>query len=731
MKLYEMFVELMSPYLNRELCFSFVMLVVFLLIAGAFKIYIHIKKKPFVLKPSHILFLGTGVAQAAIFWQVYNEVSNGLIRAVDSTVSTIKSFGFDNPSTSLINAIFFDEKGEPIADIARFSREYVSFVSVLMIAVTAFAALSIFKDTAAQLRYSIAFFKKAHIFSELNEKSICLARDVRKNNPFSRIVFTGVDRVGSNEASEGLVLEAENINAIMTRKSVLDFHIASLAQRNIYLINLEESDNIKNGIELYKKYKKKNCVINVFSTLESSESFIDGIKKDKSDKAVINLINRAQVIAYDLMMRYPMYKAADRCNSDTMSVLIIGAGTIGMECAKAAMWCGIMNTYKFKIRIVDTVDRKNEFSAKYSKFNDELKAVGIDSKIEGEEEDFYKFDVIDVNDSAFNEWLDSNSDANYIIVATGNDELNIITATKVRRRLIKKTVETGNKYNEDSEPLIIPIISNPDYYGIMDEISFKCSGFCPYGSHNNIYRYNTVNNWAIDKLAEKIHEKYRCIQIDRKDKCPSEKYNKLSQCDKRSSRANAVHIIYKLKDAGIELCNGKGSINADKLTLEYMKTYDFGNIGRVLDMKDGELTRRQALVSLEHDRWSVFNILDGWTSWNIDQIRAIHKMDESGKWKHKLETAMLHGSLVKTSELEYVGSELKKDKDYFIAYDRDLTKIAEEDFAPFVNDILSEYQEQNFARRLLKRIFKDKNERLCICVKNNECREVKENKINN
>ena len=106
MKLYEMFVELMSPYLNRELCFSFVMLVVFLLIAGAFKIYIHIKKKSFVLKPSHILFLGTGVAQAAIFWQVYNEVSNGLIRAVDSTVSTIKSFGVDNPSTSLINAIF-------------------------------------------------------------------------------------------------------------------------------------------------------------------------------------------------------------------------------------------------------------------------------------------------------------------------------------------------------------------------------------------------------------------------------------------------------------------------------------------------------------------------------------------------------------------------------------------------------------------------------------------------
>ncbi len=671
----------MSPYLNRELCLSFLMLAVFLLIAGGFKVYLHFERKSFVLKPSHILFVGTGVAQGAIFWQVYNEVPNGLIRIIDSTVSTIKSFGFDNPSTSLINAIFFDEKGDPIADIAKFSREYVSFVSALMIAVTAFAALSIFKDTAAQLRYSIGFFKKAHIFSELNEKSICLARDIKKKNPFSRIVFTGVDRVGSNEASEGLVLEAENINAIMTRKSVPDFHIASLAQRNIYLIDLEESNNIKNGIELYKKHKEKNCVINVFSTLESSEPFIDGIKKGK---AKINLVNRAQIIAYDILMRYPMYKAADRCGSDTMSVLVIGAGTIGMEFAKAAMWCGVMDKYKFKIRILDSVDRESGFRMKYPYFDDELNRVGVELD--------YKFGVVDVNSSEFNQKLEIYGDANYIVVATGDDEQNINVASRVRRFFLKRAIKDGKPTEENAkiklnEPFIIPVISNSDYYNILG--GSDCDGnLCPYGSHSNIYNSEAVNDWPVDALACRIHTLYRehCIRNDY-NYIPGE-YEKNSQTDKRSNRANAVHILYKLKGIGVELRRAYVGEDKDLKEKEEEKNAEILSMGyKALENRSKlfeYLLKNKEILSkayrIEHNRWCVFELLDGWSSWSVEDVKKVHSSEQNEKnnnyeYAHKEKRAMLHAAIVSNNELPQVSFALKQDKNNLVDFDRVVTSF--------------------------------------------------------
>ena len=709
MNVYEKFVGVMSPYLNRELCFSFAILVLFLLVAICFKIYLFIKEKTFVLKPSHIMFVGTGMAQSAIFWQIYNEVPIGWVRAVDSIVSTIKSFGFDNPSTALIKGIFFDGAGNSAVEIARYSREYVALVSVLMISMTAIAALSIFKDTAAQLRYSFKLLSKAFVFSELNEKSICLAKDIRKKNRFSSIVFAGVDRVGSDEAAQGLVLEAENIGAIMTRKSILDFHITLIKKRNIYLIDLEESNNIKNAIELYKKYKKNNCVIHVFSTLESSETFIDGIKKEDSDKAVINLINRAQIIAYDILMRYPMYRAADSCKSNLISVLVIGAGTIGMEFAKAAMWCGIMNNYDFKIRILDSVDRENEFRMKYPCFDDELKRTAV--KID------YKFGVVDVNSSEFNQMLGIYGDANYIVVATGDDEQNINVASRVRRLFRKRAIKDGKSMGGNdkitvNEPFIIPVISNADYYSILGN-SDSNKNLCPYGSHMNTYNSDTVNGWHVDALARKIHELYKSVCERRKGDYIPDPYEDITQTDKRSNRANAVHVIYKLKGMGIEIRKayvGKEDkfLKADKesesdlLSMGYKPLNDRSKLFDYLQKNENVL---QNVYRLEHNRWCVFVLLDGWSSWTLDDVRKIHsavlnKKNNKNEYSHKDKSAMLHAALVSNDELSKVGQALKEDPDNLVEFDKTVTSFIWKDENGFFKTLDSFLKKSDYALKI-------------------------------
>ncbi len=671
--------------IDDRLNWSLGFLIIFAAIGIAYDIAMKHYKKSHVLHRIHFMFAGAGVAMLCLFWQAYRNAANLTIRLIDSVVSTFKSFGFEYTSTEIAEMIF--GKNVPIRTADRL---YISFVSIFAIVVTVFAALSIFKDTAAQLRYYFRFLFKSHIFSELNEKSICVAKDIRNKNKRATIVFTGVDRIGSDEALQGLTCDAETINAIMTRKSVLDFHGMFNLFPTFYLIDLEETNNIKNSIELFGKYHKKKCRLNVFSTLESAETFIDAVEKKPEDKAELNLVNRAQIIAYDLMMRYPMYRAADRCGSKTMSVLIVGAGTIGMECAKAAMWCGKMNSYNSRIRIFDSVDRKSEFDARYINFKSELDAAGVDN-------DFFEFHTVDINSSEFYNKLIHCLDANYIIVATGSDEMNIITATKIRRFFIRNKIKDGIKYDADKEPMIIPIISNSDYYGIFDKIAFKSDTFCPYGSHYNIYNYDTVDKWPVDSLAKMVHEQYIEIAKERKKTDPDQfipdAYDKINQTDKRSNRANAVHIIYKLRDAGIELCRSSDEKTAKFLKRQgFVKLRDKNDFRLLLDLKNGGgKTRFDSLVELEHNRWSVFNILDGWSTWSIEQIKHTYDKEKRGPWKHKLNEALLHGSLVRTADLEKIGRELKNDKsDFFIVYDQDLTKIAKNDFVDFVDNVLKE-----------------------------------------
>ncbi|MBQ9851068.1 MAG: hypothetical protein IJO36_10240 [Clostridia bacterium] len=676
---FETVMKLFEGSLNEDLYLSLFFLIFFCVFAGVYKI---VWKKKKVLKAFHFLFLGAGFSMGSIFWRINSDVVNPIHRFVVSMVATLKSFGFDFTPRVLIEMLYYDERSgmwKQSVDMADMT--YVSVVSVFAVIMTAFAALSIFKDTAAQLRYSIGFFRKAHIFSELNEKSICLARDVRKNNPFSRIVFTGVDRVGSNEASEGLVLEAENINAIMTRKSVLDFRFMTKKEPTVYLIDLEESNNIKNGIELYKKHRDHPCTINVFSTLESSESFIDGIKKGK---AKINLVNRAQIIAYDILMRYPMYKAADKCDSDTMSVLVIGAGTIGMEFAKAAMWCGVMDKYKFKIRILDSVDRESGFRMRYPYFDDELKRVGI--KLD------YKFGVVDVNSSEFNQKLEIYGDANYIVVATGDDEQNINVASRVRRFFIKRAIregeppEAGRKISI-TEPFIIPVISNSDYYNILGG-SDSDGSLCPYGSHSNIYNSEAVNNWPVDALACRIHTLYRehCIEKDF-DYIPGE-YEKNSQTDKRSNRANAVHILYKLKDIGVELRRAYDGDDKKKKEKEEKKEAQIISMGyKVLEDRNklfGYLLENKDILSKtflnEHNRWCVFELLDGWSSWSVEEVKKTksserNKKNNKNEYDHKDKRAMLHAALVSNDMLPDVSLALKQDKSNLVDFDETVTSF--------------------------------------------------------
>ena len=123
------------------------------------------------------------------------------------------------------------------------------------------------------MRYNFCFWADAHVFSELNEKTLALATNIRNDKkpllgfiPRVRIVFTDIiDK--REEPSLDLIEGAERIGAILFRKdleSVRFRHFWSIKSLTFYLISEDEPEKIRhtqNIIEKYDRYKKVNLFV--------------------------------------------------------------------------------------------------------------------------------------------------------------------------------------------------------------------------------------------------------------------------------------------------------------------------------------------------------------------------------------------------------------------------------------------------------------------------------------
>ncbi len=596
------------------------------------------------------------------FFFKINPSDKGLfVRLVDSVFSFAKLFTFNLSAKEILEK--FKDAKIPITGSAIF---YSSFISIMVLLCTAFAIFALISkfmnDSIVQLKY---YFKigESYLFSEINENSACLANDIRVKNKHAQIIFTGVNKSESKKEELDFLNSISGGKVRTTSRPITNFHLTKHCKTNVYLIDEEEKNNVKNGKTVFENNKKSDVIINIFSTLHSAETIIDSIDKDKA-KATINLVNPAQIIAYDTLWKHPMFEAAERCGSDTMSVMVVGAGYIGMECAKAAMWCGVMDSFKFKINIVDKEDRKKEFDAQFPDFKKNAVKAGIPVD--------YKFHKADVTTSDFTKVLEKCSDANYIIVAIGDDETTMNTTVAIRKWFVRKAVEDGT-FDHEKVPTIIPIIRNSDYDVLAKVLSNnkkesdkgekKCKIFkrktenskvddyiYPIGSNSDIYKQNLIDEWIVENLAKRIHFEYDLLQPE-EDKID---YKNLDQTRKRSSRAGAVHALYKLRDAGYKV----------KFTDDRLKNIK-KNENQSYNKNEKEV---ETLVKYEHNRWSIFQLLDGWKLISLDALNAIY--GEGIIEKHKVSEGMLHGTIVPYKDLESVSEALYGEKDKFTKNDK-------------------------------------------------------------
>ena len=171
---------------------------------------------------------------------------------------------------------------------------YQAWISVIYVVAPMFTigvVLSLFKNVSAYLKYFRTYFKDVYVFSELNDKSIVLASDIKSKHKKAAIVFTDVFE-DNEETIYELIEQARNLGAICFKKDILVVNFKKHSESksiSFFAIGSNETENLNQSLKLIENYRNRdNTHIYIFSTKIESELLLTAIDKGKVKVRRIN-----------------------------------------------------------------------------------------------------------------------------------------------------------------------------------------------------------------------------------------------------------------------------------------------------------------------------------------------------------------------------------------------------------------------------------------------------------
>lgn len=471
--------------------------------------------------------------------------------------------------------------------------------------------LTFFEKFANLFRYLFRFFQPVYFFSELNENSLELAKDIYKENKKQGLfVFCGVNPDSDSELKE----ELKTYGFIYFRKAESEMILKPNNFRNYFELSEDQDANLVHTKALIYAYQNKyknadysKVKIYLFSEQKETSFVLSSI--DRKGLPVI-IVNRNSFIANDLLFNLPLYKALKE-KQNTISYLQIGCGEIGTELIKQVLYLGQLGkTYKLKLTLIDKNAKELESCLK-------LEMPEIFSSNYN-----IKFIEADITNESLKIALDSYcKDSNYVSIALGEDELNIHTALYLRSYYIRKNMKTGEY------PLMAVRIKNSVKNEVVSQIYKE---FTIFGGENLIYSTKLVNS-ELEKLAKNIHQIYLESKkiLDEKDILRD--YYSKDEVYIKSNRANALHIRYKLFMLGYEISKCEKHENSD---IDFVLSYEEAN----------------KLAQIEHERWNAFMRTEGWCRLPLEYF------NDKEKKSNKIPDAKLHACICSWEELKDVDS---------------------------------------------------------------------------
>lgn len=539
--------------------------IIFAIFVGAGKY-----KRGRVLTPFNIMFGGVFISVFICLLPIYNSILS------ETTNSVLKTIAFSLHNTFQIFTIDADKDiilesiACPQAWLSAAYSAYLSVAFVVAPVLTFGFLMSFFKNASAFVSYVRHYFRDVYVFSELNEKSLSLGADIRKNHKRAVIIYTDVFE-NNDEVSYELVERARELRAICFKKDILAINFrahSSKAQIVFYAIGEDESENIDQALKLIDLYRERdNTRLFVFASRIDSELLLTkadkGVLKVRRVNEVRSLVNRILFEqGHELFENAKELPAGDK----KISAVLVGLGGHGTEMLKALSWYCQMDGYHIEI---DAFDADEKAEDKFMALAPELMSEKYNGVMIPEEAE-YTIRIhsgFDVTTKSFADEIAKLTDATYVFISLGSDEMNIRTAVDLRmlfERMKIRPVIQAVVYSTD-EKMALSGITN--YRGQSYDIEFI-------GDTNTSYSEAVIMNSELEADALRRHLKW-----GKEEEFWQYEYNY------NSSVASAIHMKARIA------C---GILGATK--------------------KEEDLTEeeRKTIETLEHRRWNAYMRSEGY-----------------------------------------------------------------------------------------------------------------------
>lgn len=519
--------------------------------------------------PINTLVASTFMASVVMFIPIYNEIfSSSRLRGIKvfllSIHNAIRLFIVDGEFT-----IVLDHLGNADGALATAYSVFSAVIFVVAPVLTFGVVLSFFKNISAYGRYFLGYFRNVYVFSELNDKSLALAKSLKGNDKRRLIVFADVFE-SNEETTYELIEKARELGAICFKKDITNINFKfhhKLSALSFLAIGSNESENMDQALKLISEYKRRdNTNLYVFSSSTDSELLLTssdkGFVKVRRINDIRSLINR---LLYDegfMIFQSALPKGEEK----QISAVVVGLGQYGVCMVKALSWFCQMDGYKI---CIDAFDQDEEAESKLIAQCPELMSPKYNGvKIRGEA--YYEIKIhsgLNTDSSAFAEQISRLRGATYVLVALGSDEVNIRAATYLRmlfERIGCKPVIQAIVFNDAQKEALSGI---KNYSGQPYDIEFI-------GDLKTSYSEEVIIDSGLELAALKRH-----LCWGKEEDFWKYEYNY------RASVASAIHKKMKV------LCKMPG-VEKD-----------------VQDRSDSELW---ALRRLEHRRWNAYMRSEGY-----------------------------------------------------------------------------------------------------------------------
>ena len=362
--------------------------------------------------------------------------------------------------------------------------------------------LSLFKNLRSRILFSLKKGAEIYVFSELNEKSLVLATDIKNRKSRRVIVFCDVFENDEERFGE-LLAGAKKTGAIFFERDILDINFSKHVKRGqtyFFVTGKDDAENIHQALGLVNQYgDKENTNLYLFSKSVSGELLLfDG----KKHKMKIRRVNESLALIQKTLYDHPttLFESAHATTPEgekIISAVVVGLGGYGTEMLKTLLWYGQMDGYRIEINAFDRATDADQRLAYQcpdimsGKYNGQF--------VQGEA--YYQVAVhadVSVGTSAFAEKIAQIKNASYVLVSLGNDDLNIETAVGLRTIFERMGIKPVIYAVVHNSALAVCMADLTNYKGQHYDIRLI-------GALEDSYSEEVVLHSAIEKDALDIH----------------------------------------------------------------------------------------------------------------------------------------------------------------------------------------------------------------------------------